>query len=168
MAENGFLLLVFENIIILLQKETEWHSSFFDENKTEEWRCSFLFLMVVWKNFLPLIHSSVEVLQSTLHLSTFQGFGETAQTLVRVASVEHEVKGAVGAVGGVLREIPPAAIRPIIIASQATTNVLDGVRSQLVPDARTEAALKWRSDYFWRGCLFGGVDVSGVIVSFID
>lgn len=130
--------------------------------------CSFLFLMVVWKNFLPLIHSSVEVLQSTLHLLTFQGFGETAQTLVRVASVEHEVKGAVGAVGGVLREIPSTAIRPIIIASQATTNVLDGVRSQLVPDARTEAALKWRSDYFWKGCLFGRVDVSGVIVSFID
>lgn len=83
-----------------------------------------------------------------MHLLTFQGFGETAQTLVRVASVEHEVKGAVGAVGGVLREIPSTAIRPIIIASQATTNVLDGVRSQLVPDARTEAALKWRSDYF--------------------
>ncbi|XKL63743.1 hypothetical protein PGB90_006107 [Kerria lacca] len=31
-----------------------------------------------------------------------EGIGETAQTLVRVASVEHEVKGKVGAVGGVL------------------------------------------------------------------
>lgn len=77
-----------------------------------------------------------------------QGFGETAQTLVRVASIEHEVKGAVGAVGGVLRQIPSTALTPIILASQATSNVLDGVKSQLVPDARAEAALKWRNDYF--------------------
>lgn len=83
-----------------------------------------------------------------LSLSSSKGFGETAQTLVRVASKEHEVKGTVGAVGGVLRQIPSTALTPIIIASQATSNVLDGVKSQLIPDSRNEAALKWRKDYF--------------------
>uniref|UniRef100_A0A8D8U0S0 Autophagy-related protein 2 n=3 Tax=Cacopsylla melanoneura TaxID=428564 RepID=A0A8D8U0S0_9HEMI len=75
-----------------------------------------------------------------------EGLGETAQTLLRVASEEHEAKGAVGAVGGVLRQIPPTAIKPIILASKATSNVLGGVKSQLVPDARKEAAHKWRQD----------------------
>ncbi|KAI5741739.1 hypothetical protein M8J76_016678 [Diaphorina citri] len=75
-----------------------------------------------------------------------EGIGETAQTLLRVASEEHEAKGAVGAVGGVLRQIPPTALQPIILASKATSNVLGGVKSQLVPDARKEAAHKWRTD----------------------
>ncbi|XP_065221759.1 autophagy-related protein 2 homolog A [Planococcus citri] len=85
---------------------------------------------------------------ATALLLVKEGFGETAQTLVRTASIEHEVKGTVGAVGSVIRQIPSTALKPIILASQATSNVLDGVRSQLVPDARAEAALKWRNDYF--------------------
>ena len=50
-----------------------------------------------------------------------------------------------GAVGGVLRQIPPTVVAPLIYASAATSNLLGGVRSQLVPDARREATLKWRS-----------------------
>jgi len=34
------------------------------------------------------------------------------------------------------------------LATQATSNVLDGVRSHLVPEAKAEAALKWKPDYF--------------------
>lgn len=75
-----------------------------------------------------------------------QGLGETATQLVRVASEEHEQKGVSGAVGGVLRQIPPTVVKPIILATEATNNVLGGMRSQLVPDARREAAQKWRSD----------------------
>jgi autophagy-related protein 2 len=75
-----------------------------------------------------------------------QGLGETAETLVRVASAEAEQKGAVGAVGGVLRQIPPTVVAPIILASAATSNLLGGVRSQLAPDVRREATLKWRND----------------------
>lgn len=75
-----------------------------------------------------------------------QGIGETADNIVKVASHEHEQKGYSGAVGGVLRQIPPTIFKPIIIASEATSNVLGGVRSQLVPDARREASQKWRSD----------------------
>jgi autophagy-related protein 2 len=64
---------------------------------------------------------------------------------VQVASHEHEQKGYSGAVGGVIRQIPPTIIKPIIIASEATNNVLSGVRCQLVPDARKEAQERWRS-----------------------
>ena len=67
--------------------------------------------------------------------------------MVRVASEEHEQKGVSGAVGGVLRQIPPTVVKPIILATEATSNVLGGMRSQLVPDARHEAEQKWRQDY---------------------
>nr|CAI5847822.1 unnamed protein product [Callosobruchus analis] len=75
-----------------------------------------------------------------------EGIGETADNIVQVASQEKEQKGYSGAVGGVLRQIPPTILKPIIIASEATSNVLGGMRSQLVPDARREANQKWRSD----------------------
>ena len=66
---------------------------------------------------------------------------------MRVASEEHEQKGVSGAVGGVLRQIPPTVVKPIILATEATSNVLGGMRSQLVPDARREAVQKWRIDF---------------------
>ncbi|CAG9834337.1 unnamed protein product [Diabrotica balteata] len=75
-----------------------------------------------------------------------EGIGETADNIVQVAAQEKEQKGYSGAVGGVLRQIPPTILKPIIIASEATSNVLGGMRSQLVPDARREANQKWRSN----------------------
>ncbi|XP_011303463.1 autophagy-related protein 2 homolog B [Fopius arisanus] len=75
-----------------------------------------------------------------------EGLGETANQLVQVASEEHQQKGVSGAVGGVLRQIPPTVVKPIILATEATSNVLGGMKSQLVPDARHEAAQKWRQD----------------------
>ncbi|XP_031843330.1 autophagy-related 2 [Nomia melanderi] len=80
------------------------------------------------------------------YLLVKEGLGETANQLVRVASEEHEQKGVSGAVGGVLRQIPPTVVKPIILATEATSNVLGGMQSQLVPDARREAAQKWRQD----------------------
>lgn len=76
----------------------------------------------------------------------FQGFEETADNIVQMATLEKEQKGISGAVGAVLRQIPAAVIKPIVIATEATNNVLGGVQSQLVPDARTEANQKWRSN----------------------
>lgn len=75
-----------------------------------------------------------------------EGLEETAETLVRVASAEAEQKGAVGAVGGVLRQIPPSMVAPIIIASAATSNLIGGVRNQLAPDSRREASFKWKNN----------------------
>ncbi|KAE8748880.1 hypothetical protein FOCC_FOCC004474 [Frankliniella occidentalis] len=74
-----------------------------------------------------------------------EGISETAENVVRVASEEHEQKGMTGAVGGVLRQIPGLAVKPVIFLSDATHNVLGGMRSQLKPDARREAVEKWRS-----------------------
>ena len=51
-----------------------------------------------------------------------------------------------GAVGGVLRQIPGLAVKPVIFVSEATDNLLGGMRSQLKPDARREAVEKWRSE----------------------
>uniref|UniRef100_A0A673W102 Autophagy related 2A n=1 Tax=Salmo trutta TaxID=8032 RepID=A0A673W102_SALTR len=75
-----------------------------------------------------------------------EGMMDTAQTLCDVASRGHEQKGLPGAVGGVLRQIPPTVVRPLIVASEATSNLLGGMRNQIKPDARKEDFLKWRSD----------------------
>ncbi len=58
----------------------------------------------------------------------------------------HEQKGLPGAVGGVLRQIPPTVVRPLIVASEATSNLLGGMRNQIKPDARKEDFLKWRTE----------------------
>lgn len=63
-----------------------------------------------------------------------------------MAALEHDQKGVTGAVGAVIRQIPPAVVKPIVLATQATSNVLGGVRNQLVPDARREAKEKWKED----------------------
>lgn len=77
-------------------------------------------------------------------MSFIQGVIDTAQTLCDVASRGHEQKGLPGAVGGVLRQIPPTVVRPLIVASEATSNLLGGMRNQIKPDARKEDFLKWR------------------------
>jgi len=59
-----------------------------------------------------------------------------------VANEEHEIKGTAGMVGGVIRQLPPTALTPVILATQATCNVLQGVRCQLAPDAHDEAMRK--------------------------
>ncbi|XP_065067241.1 autophagy-related protein 2 homolog B-like [Rhopilema esculentum] len=74
-----------------------------------------------------------------------EGITQTATTIVRVAVEEHERKGVTGAVGGVLRQIPPSIMQPFILATEATSNVLGGARNQLSPDARIEAAKKWKA-----------------------
>lgn len=62
-----------------------------------------------------------------------------------MAATEHEHKGVPGAVGGVLRQIPPSLIRPIILSSEAAGYVLDGARHQLMPDAHQEDIHKWKT-----------------------
>lgn len=74
------------------------------------------------------------------------GIGDTVQTILEVAALEHDQKGYTGAVGAVMREIPSTIVKPLVLATQATTNVLGGVKNQLVPDARIEAREKWKDD----------------------
>uniref|UniRef100_A0A6I8RPR6 Autophagy-related protein 2 homolog A n=1 Tax=Xenopus tropicalis TaxID=8364 RepID=A0A6I8RPR6_XENTR len=75
-----------------------------------------------------------------------EGVIDTAHTICEVASRGHEQKGLTGAVGGVLRQIPPTVVKPFIVATEATSNLLGGMRNQIRPDAHKEDALKWRAD----------------------
>lgn len=77
---------------------------------------------------------------------SLQGVIDTAQAICDVAARGHEQKGITGAVGGVLRQIPPTVVKPLIVASEATSNLLGGMRNQIKPDARKEESLKWRSE----------------------
>ena len=73
-----------------------------------------------------------------------QGLCDTAANIYSVAVQEHEHKGVTGAVGGVLRQIPSAVIEPVIIATEATSNVLGGMRNQLLPERKLEDDQKWK------------------------
>ncbi|XP_041070018.1 autophagy-related protein 2 homolog B-like isoform X3 [Carcharodon carcharias] len=73
-----------------------------------------------------------------------EGFTDTAHMIYETATREHEQRGMTGAVGGVLRQIPPAVVKPLIVATEATSNVLGGMRNQIQPDARQEESQKWR------------------------
>ncbi|KAL1512538.1 hypothetical protein ABEB36_002120 [Hypothenemus hampei] len=75
-----------------------------------------------------------------------EGIGETADNIIQVAASEREQKGISGAVGAVIRQIPPTTIKPVIIALDATNNVLGGMQSQLRPDVRREENEKWLED----------------------
>lgn len=79
-------------------------------------------------------------------MNILQGFGDTAHTIAEVTALEHDQKGYTGAVGAVIRQIPPSIVMPLVLATQATANVLGGVRNSLVPDAQIEAKEKWKED----------------------
>ncbi|XP_058511204.1 autophagy-related protein 2 homolog B [Ochotona princeps] len=73
-----------------------------------------------------------------------EGLTDTAQTIYETAAREHESRGVTGAVGEVLRQIPPAVVKPLIVATEATANVLGGMRNQIRPDVRQDESQKWR------------------------
>ncbi|XP_063039529.1 autophagy-related protein 2 homolog B-like isoform X2 [Engraulis encrasicolus] len=73
-----------------------------------------------------------------------EGLTDTAVGIIVTATREHEQRGVSGAVGGVIREIPPAVVTPIVIATAATAHVLEGMRNQIHPHTRQEEEQKWR------------------------
>lgn len=75
-----------------------------------------------------------------------EGIGESAAIIRATASLEHDQKGAVGAVGAVIRQLPPTFVKPLVMITQASNNVLGGFRNQLLPDARRDAKQKWKDD----------------------
>lgn len=79
----------------------------------------------------------------------FQGIADTAQTIYETAAREHESRGVTGAVGEVLRQIPPAVVKPLIVATEATSSVLGGMRNQIRPDVRQDESQKWRHGEDW-------------------
>lgn len=71
--------------------------------------------------------------------------GETAQALADVATSERAARGYSGAVGGVLRQLPPTAIAPVLLASEAAVGFLGGVRATLAPADHKDHRDKWRA-----------------------
>lgn len=74
------------------------------------------------------------------------GIGDTALQIMENTALEHDQKGFTGAVGAVIRQVPPTVVRPIVLATQATSNVLGGVKNSLNPDARYESKEKWKGE----------------------
>lgn len=67
------------------------------------------------------------------------------QTYRNVASAGMQAEGYSEAVGGLIRQIPSNIFQPIIKVSEATSNVLVGMRNQLTPEARKDDQDKWKS-----------------------
>lgn len=61
-----------------------------------------------------------------------------------MAVSERAARGYSGAVGGVLRQLPPTALAPILLASTAMARVLGGVRASLQPQGGEDQQDKWR------------------------
>lgn len=73
-----------------------------------------------------------------------EGVEETARTVMQTVVEDHARRGISGAVGGILRQVPPNLVRPVILATTATSNVLEGVKSQVAPESRREEEDKWK------------------------
>ncbi|XP_047201762.1 autophagy-related protein 2 homolog B-like [Girardinichthys multiradiatus] len=95
-----------------------------------------------------LAHQPVDLREGVAKAYTVvkEGITDTALTIYDTATREHEQRGMTGAVGGVLRQLPPAVVKPLIMATEATSNVLGGMRNQIHPDARQEESQKWRHE----------------------
>ena len=70
-----------------------------------------------------------------------EGFVDTAQTWQNAAE-QDRAQGGWGM--GILRQITPTALRPIVVASKATSHVLGGLKNQLRPEEHKEEMRKWR------------------------
>ncbi|KAM7402973.1 hypothetical protein PAMA_003750 [Pampus argenteus] len=97
-------------------------------------------------SYYGLAHQPVDLREGVAKAYTVvkEGITDTALTIYDTATREHEQRGMTGAVGGVLRQLPPAVVKPLIMATEATANVLGGMRNQIHPDARQEESQKWR------------------------
>ena len=62
-----------------------------------------------------------------------------------VVSKEHHQKGMAGTIGGILRQVPQTVIDPILLASKATTKVIEGARNQILPGMKKEEMEKWKT-----------------------
>lgn len=72
----------------------------------------------------------------------FQGVRDTSDNLQN--ALQEDRASGHWPIRGLLRQATPAIIRPIVIASQATVQVLSGVKNQIKPEDRREELEKWR------------------------
>lgn len=74
-----------------------------------------------------------------------EGMEETARTVIQNVMEDHNRRGLTGAVGGIIRQVPSNLVRPVIVATAATSNVLEGVKNQIDENARKEEEEKWKN-----------------------
>lgn len=78
----------------------------------------------------------------------YEGLNDTASNFMQEINQGAEHKGLPGAIGGALRQLPSAALAPIVLATDATCNILSGIRNQLKPDEKKDDDQKWKKITF--------------------
>nr|AWV66721.1 autophagy-related protein 2 [Brachionus calyciflorus] len=78
----------------------------------------------------------------------YEGFNDTAANFMSEISHGAEHKGIPGAIGGALRQLPSTALAPIVLTTEATCNILSGIRNQLKPDEKKDDDQKWKTITF--------------------
>ncbi|XP_028968074.1 autophagy-related protein 2 homolog B [Galendromus occidentalis] len=78
------------------------------------------------------------------YLVMANGINDTARHIVQAAATDTRARGITGAVGEVLRLVPPALVKPVIDVTAATSNVINGVKYQLAPECRDEEIATWK------------------------
>lgn len=63
-----------------------------------------------------------------------------------MASLGQEQKGLMGAVGGMICQLPPTVVKPLILAMEATSSLLVEMPNQILPGAHRDHTLKWCSE----------------------
>lgn len=75
----------------------------------------------------------------------YEGINDTASNLMQEMYQGADTKGIPGAIGGALRTLPSAALAPIVLTTEATCNILSGIRNQLKPDEKRDDDQKWKT-----------------------
>lgn len=78
----------------------------------------------------------------------YEGINETVANFVQEVVEGAEHKGIPGAIGGALRQLPSAALAPIVLTSEATCNFLTGLRNHINPDEKRDDDNKWKTRDF--------------------
>ena len=73
-----------------------------------------------------------------------EGLNETYRN---VASVGAQSDGVTETVGVFIGTLPSNILNPIIKATEATSNVIVGMRNQLTPEARQDDQYKWKTRF---------------------
>lgn len=75
----------------------------------------------------------------------YEGMNDTATNFMQEINEGCEHKGIPGAIGGALRQLPSTALAPIVLTTEATCNILSGIRNQLKPDEKRDDDQKWKT-----------------------
>jgi hypothetical protein len=78
----------------------------------------------------------------------YEGLNDTATNIMQEINQGAEHKGIPGAIGGALRQLPSVALAPIVLATDATCNILSGIKNQLKPDEKKDDDQKWKKITF--------------------